>query len=88
MKMTEEDWKKFDAMSEEDIEAAIASDPDSQVPDSKEFFASGRWVEYSEGSVVLPIIIDIKTANFINEHHLDYQGFIAGVLKTYVENQK
>jgi hypothetical protein len=88
MKMTDEDWKKFDAMTQEDVEAAIASDSDSQVLDSKEFFASGKWVEPKDGVVVLPISVDIKIANFINEHHLDYQGFIAGVLKTYVENQK
>lgn len=88
MKMTEEEWKKFASMTEDEIEAAIASDPDSQAPVSEEFFSSGRFVYTNDNQIILPIKIDAQVASFINTHHLDYQNFVAGVLKAYVESQK
>lgn len=32
-------WKRFKEMTDEEIEAAIADDPDSQVPNDSEFLA-------------------------------------------------
>lgn len=48
-------WQKFKAMTDADIEAAIADDPDSQVPNSPEFLARGSWVEGGKPQIILPL---------------------------------
>ncbi len=79
-------WQRFKAMSDQEIEAAIALDPDSQVPNDSEFLAKGTWVK--NGEIILPITVDIKTINYLNEHNIDCQAFLSGVLKAYVESQQ
>ena len=79
-------WQRFKAMSDEEIGAAIASDPDSQVPNDPEFLAKGTWVK--NGEMILPITVDIKTINYLNDHHIDCQAFLTGFLKAYVESQQ
>ncbi len=81
-----ERWKRFKAMTDGEIEAAIASDPDAQVPNDPEFLARGIFVK--AGEMVVPITVDMKTINYMAEHHLDYRGFLAGVLRAYVESQQ
>lgn len=85
-KMNEEDWKKFDAITDNDIAEAIADDPDWQGIDLSDKL--GWRVVRPDGSSIVPLLVDAKTINFINEHHVDYQSFLTGVLKAYVESQR
>ncbi len=84
--MSEEDWRKFDAITDDDISVAIADDPDWQGVDLSDKL--GWRVVRPDGSSIVPLFLDAKTINFINEHHVDYQSFLAGVLKAYVESQQ
>jgi hypothetical protein len=84
--MSEDDWKKFDAITDADIEKAIADDADWQGIDLSN--NAGWKIAYPDGRRVVPLILDAQTANFINEYHLDYQSFLAGVLKSYIETYK
>ena len=90
--MSDADWAKFDELTDAEIEAAIADDPDSQVPTDPEFWAKGAWVEGSSSSknqqIILPISVDAKTADFLTEHHIDYQGLVSGLLKVFVESSR
>lgn len=84
--MSEEDLKKFDALTDSDIKAAIANDPDWQGIDLADNM--GWRVVYPDGSRLVPLLIDAKINNFLTEHHLDYQTFLTGFLKSCVESQK
>ena len=84
--MTEDDWKNFDAITDADINHAIADDVDWQGINISDKL--GWRVVRPDGSSIVPLLLDARTINFINEHHVDYQSFLAGVLKAYVESQK
>jgi len=84
--MDEADWKKFDALTDEDITAAIADDQDWQGINLEGKL--GWRVVRPDGSAIFPITLDAKLTKFVQETHLDYQTFFVGALKDYAESQQ
>lgn len=78
---------RLHAMTDEENEANIASDPDAQAPRDMDFLRRGQWV-HPDGSKVVSVNIDARTARFFSEHHMDYQVFLSGVLKAFVASQE
>lgn len=87
--MSREDWAKFDALTDVEVETAIANDSDAQTPDDGNGAWRGDWVLKGKNEqIILPITVDIKTINYLTEHHIDCQSFLSGFLKAYVESQQ
>ena len=79
------DWARAAAMTYEEIEAAIASDPDE----------AGMVVDWSTVSVELPqpkvvlnIRVDHDVLKFFRNQGKGYQTKINAVLRSYVDQQK
>lgn len=79
------DWAKADAMSEEALEAAIASDPDE----------AGMVVDWSSATIELPkpkavlnMRVDRDVLEFFRKQGRGYQTTINAVLKSFVESQQ
>lgn len=86
LKMTNEDWAKFDAMTEEELEQAIAADPDwADIP--RDWYKHAKAV-YPDGGKALSVKVDADVARFIESSNLDYQTFLSGVMKSFVESQQ
>ena len=81
-----ERWKKLNNMSDAEIDAAIADDPDAQVPNSEDFLAKGTFVK--SGEMVVPIVLDIKTINYLTEQHIDYKALATSFLKDYANREQ
>jgi uncharacterized protein (DUF4415 family) len=78
-------WAKVDAMTEEDIEAAIASDPDE---------ADIQW-DWSKATIGLPspkamvnMRLDRDVLDWFREGGRGYQTRINAVLRSYMQSGK
>jgi uncharacterized protein (DUF4415 family) len=78
-------WERAAAMTEEEIEAAIASDPDE----------AGMIVDWSKGTMVLPepkavlnMRVDRDILDYFKHQGKGYQSRINAVLRTFVEHQR
>jgi uncharacterized protein (DUF4415 family) len=80
------DWKRVDALTDEDIEKAVAEDPDTWIP-TKEEWASARIV-WPEGKEPIAIRLDRDIVQWFGDRGLDYRAKINAVLREYVEAQK
>ena len=79
------DWKRAAAMTEAEIEAAIADDPDE----------AGMTIDWSQASVELPqpkatlnMRIDRDVLEFFRRQGKGYQTKISAVLRSYVEQMR
>ena len=79
------DWKRAAAMTEAEIEAAVADDPDE----------AGMAVDWSQASVELPqpkatlnMRIDRDVLEFFRSQGKGYQTKINAVLRSYVEQMR
>jgi uncharacterized protein (DUF4415 family) len=79
------DWKHAAAMTEAEIEAAIADDPDE----------AGMTIDWSQASVELPqpkatlnMRIDRDVLEFFRRQGKGYQTKINAVLRSYVEQMR
>ena len=79
------DWKRAAAMTEAEIEAAIADDPDE----------AGMVVDWAQASVELPepkaslnMRIDRDVLEFFRRQGKGYQTKINAVLRSYVEQMR
>lgn len=75
--------KRFHALTDEENEANIAQDPDSDTPRDPALWRKGRLVA-PDGSITVPLTLDANTARFFDEHRLSF----AGVLKAFVSAQE
>jgi uncharacterized protein (DUF4415 family) len=78
-------WAKAAAMTEEELEAAIASDPDE----------AGMIVDWSKATTVLPepkavlnMRVDRDILDYFKHQGKGYQSRINAVLRTFVEHQR
>jgi uncharacterized protein (DUF4415 family) len=78
-------WERAAAMTEEELEAAIASDPDE----------AGMIVDWSKGTMVLPepkavlnMRVDRDILDYFKHQGKGYQSRINAVLRTFVEHQR
>jgi uncharacterized protein (DUF4415 family) len=79
------DWAKIDAKTEEEIEAAIASDPDE---------AGIEW-DWDKAALVMPepkahvnLRLDADVVRYFKSQGKGYQTRINAVLRSYVEAQQ
>ena len=79
------DWARVDALTDEEIEAAIASDPDWQ-----EF----RDIDWSDAVLVMPpkkkaisIRVDEDVLDFFKREGEGYQRRINAVLRSYMQQK-
>jgi uncharacterized protein (DUF4415 family) len=79
------DWEKAGAMTQEEIEAAIASDPDE----------AGMVVDWSHASIEMPgpkavlnMRVDRDVLEFFRRDGRGYQTKINAVLRSYVEQMR
>ncbi len=80
------DWKRVDAMTEEDIERAAASDPDAHMT-TPEFWANAKLV-WPAGKEPVTIRIDKDILEWFRKRGRGYQSRINAVLRAFVEAQK
>jgi uncharacterized protein (DUF4415 family) len=80
------DWKRLDAMTDEEIEASIKDDPDWQ-----EF----KDLDWSQAVLVMPpkkkpisIRVDEDVLDFFKNEGGQYQRRINAVLRSYMEQKK
>jgi len=86
MEMTEADWVQFDALTEADIDLATVNDLDWQGVDLQSH--KGWHVVRPDGSSNVPLLLNANTTHLLQLHQLDYQTFLSGVLKAYVDSQQ
>jgi uncharacterized protein (DUF4415 family) len=82
----ETDWKRLDALTDEDIEASIADDPD---------WAEFKELDWSDAVVVIPpkkqaisIRIDDDVLDFFKREGAGYQRRMNAVLRSYMQQKK
>lgn len=83
------DWARLAAMTDEDIERAVAGDPDTFIPD-EEFFRNAQVILPQDRSKqpitmrVSPRVLDF----FKKDGERGYQSRMNAVLEAYVEAQE
>jgi uncharacterized protein (DUF4415 family) len=80
------DWKRVDALSDEDIEKAVAEDPDTWIP-TKEEWASARVV-WPAGKEPIQVGIEKDIVKWFRKRGRGYQSRMNIVLREYIEAQK
>ena len=79
MQQDETEWSRFDALTDADIDAAVASDADDPKTDA---------TFWQDATVVMPenvIVIDLDLLAWFKAQAPDYQTQINTVLREYVE---
>jgi uncharacterized protein (DUF4415 family) len=83
---SETDWARLDAMTDEEIEASIAKDPDWQ-----EF----KDIDWSEAVLVIPpkkkaisIRVDEDVLNYFKKEGAGYQRRMNAVLRSYMQQKR
>jgi uncharacterized protein (DUF4415 family) len=79
------DWARLDAMTEDELEAAIANDPD---------WAEFKDIDWSDAVLVVPprkqaisIRVDEDVLNFFKKEGDGYQRRINAVLRSYMQQK-
>ena len=81
------DWKRVDAMTEEEIHEAALSDPDAQ-PTDYEFWENAKVVTPDmRAKKQLTIRVDMDVYEWFKATGRGYQTLMNNVLKSYVEAQ-
>jgi uncharacterized protein (DUF4415 family) len=83
----ETDWARLDAMTDEDIERAVAEDPDAAPFWTDEDWANARVV-WPQGKAPVTLRLDRDIIAWFKTHGRGYQTRINAVLRGYVEAQK
>lgn len=79
------DWERVDALTDEEIEAAVAEDPDAELLDA-EWFERAELVVPSTGKTCIDL--DEYVVAHFKRQGGDYQARINDVLKGYVLGQQ
>jgi uncharacterized protein (DUF4415 family) len=82
------DWAKVDAMTEEELEAAIASDPDSDVPPESWDNVIIGLPDFIEPKKHVNLRIDSDVWRWFKDQGKGYQTRMNAVLRSYVLAQK
>jgi uncharacterized protein (DUF4415 family) len=84
-KKSQTDWARLDAMTDEEVEASIANDPD---------WAEFKDVDWSDAVLVVPpkkqaisIRVDEDVLNFFKKQGDGYQRRINAVLRSYMQQK-
>jgi uncharacterized protein (DUF4415 family) len=80
------DWERVDAMTEEDIQRAAASDPDAPMTTAADW-KNARML-WPDGKERFLIAIDRDIVQWFGDRGLDYEAKINAVLGEYIETQQ
>ena len=80
------DWERIDALTDGEIEAAVASDPDAELLDEA-FWARARVAEPQQKRAI-SLRVDLEVLEWFRETGKGYQTRMNAVLRAYVEAQK
>lgn len=80
------DWARVDALTDEDIERAVADDPDQSFW-TDEDWANARVV-FPQGKAPITLRLDKDVIAWFKSHGRGYQTRINAVLRAFVEAQK
>lgn len=79
------DWERFDAMTDEEVEAAIANDPD---------WADFKDIDWSDAVMIMPpkkkaisIRLDEDVLDFFKREGEGYQRRINAVLRSFMQQK-
>ena len=80
------DWARVDALTDAEIEASIANDPD---------WAEFKEIDWSEAILVIPpkkkaisIRVDEDVLNYFKKHGAGYQRRMNAVLRSFVDQKR
>jgi uncharacterized protein (DUF4415 family) len=80
------DWERVDQLTDEDIRAAVATDPDTFIPDA-EWFKTARVV-FPETKEVVTLRLDPDVLEWFKAQGRGYQTRINAVLRAFFEAHK
>ena len=80
------DWKRVDAMTDEDIEKAVSNDPDTWIPTEEEW-ANAKLV-WPLGREPIKVGIDKDIVEWFGKGLQGYRSKINAVLREYIEGQE
>ena len=83
---TRTDWERLEAMSEEEINEAAASDPDAQPTDAD--FWKDATVVMPKRKQPITLRVDQDVLAFFKEGGAGYQTRINAVLRAFMEHQR
>lgn len=78
------DWKRVEALTDEEIEEAVRNDPDSAPLLDKDFWKHAKIVK-PRNKVDIHMRLDPDIVEFFKKEGPGYQSRINAVLRTYVE---
>lgn len=81
------DWKRVDALTDEEIEEAVAEDPDAKLLDA-EWFRTAELVVPSTEKTRINIRLDKDIVDYFKRQGRGYQTRINDVLKAYVLSKR
>jgi len=81
------DWSRSDAMTEADILAGIAADPDAAPIITEHWLAKARLVE-PDTKVPVTIRLDRDIVNFFKDYGKGYQTRINRILRVFMEHEQ
>ncbi len=79
------DWKRVNALTDEEIEAAVASDPDAAPIADEAWFANARRTRSAKEHISIKLDADILA--FFRSGGVGYQTRINDVLRAFVEHE-
>ncbi len=79
------DWARVDAMSEAELEAAIASDPDAE---SGPVDLANAHIDVPGPKEELQLQLDAGVVDWFKSQSRNYRARISAVLRAYVEHQR
>ena len=80
------DWERIDSLTDGEIEAAVASDPDAELLDEA-FWARARVVEPQQKRAI-SLRVDLDVLEWFRETGKGYQTRMNAVLRAYMEAQR
>ena len=85
--LPEADWARFDAITDEDIDRAVADDSDAPPLIDESWLANARIVE-PEPKVPVTIRLDRDVVDFFKDGGPGYQTRMNAVLRAYVAHHR
>lgn len=81
------DWARVDALTDADIEKAVAEDPDAAPLLDEEWFAKARLL-YPQEKAAISIRLDQDIVDYFKSQGRGYQTRINAVLRAYMDAEK
>lgn len=82
------DWERFDALTDDEIERAVAEDPDAPPLLDDEFWRNARVVHYGGGKTRVTMHVDDDVLHHFKSRGRGYQTRMNAVLRAYVYARK